>query len=226
MKLHARMNLLALALGAALAQPALAQQAQAAAEQPAKVAAKAAARAPKAAAAAVVMPQPGTYKIDVAHTHAFFFISHLGVSRFMGRFDDIQGSFVVGDKPETSKVSATIPVASINTKHQKLEEHLKSPDFFDAAQFPNLFFESGKVRWNNRGEGVLSGNLTIHGVTKPVDFALTVMGAGKGPRGDTRAGFAATTTIKRSDFGMTYGLPKVVGDTVELNLSVEGVLQP
>jgi len=223
MKLHARMNLLALLLGAALALPALAQQAPATAEQPAKAATKPA-RAAKAAAA-VVMPQPGTYKIDVAHTHAFFFISHLGVSRFMGRFDDIQGSFVVGDKPEKSRVSATIPVASINTKHQKLEEHLKSPDFFDAAQFPNLFFESGKVRWNKRGEGALSGNLAIHGVTRPVDFALTVTGAGKGPRGDTRAGFLATTTIRRSDFGMIYGLPTVVGDTVELHLSVEGVLQ-
>lgn len=213
--LQARRHLLLLALGAALSLPALAQTAVA----------KSAAAKPAAKVDSVVMPQAGTYKIDVAHTHAAFFISHLGVSRFMGRFDDIQGNLVVGDKPEKSRVSVTIPVASINVKHQKLEEHLKSPDFFDVAQFPNMFFESGKVRWNNKGEGTLSGNLTIHGVTKPVDFALKVTGAGKGPRGDTRAGFEATTSIRRSDFGMTYGLPRVVGDTVEIAMMVEGVLQ-
>lgn len=212
MRHQLRTRLLALTFAAACALPAIAPAAPA---------------APAAAAArnAVLALQPGTYKIDVAHSHAHFIVSHLGISRFVGRFDDIQGTFVVGDKPAASKVSATIPVASINTKHQKLEEHLKSPDFFDAAQFPAMSFESTRVRWNERGEGVLSGNLTIHGVTKPVDFALKVTGAGKGPRGDTRAGFEANLTIKRSDFGMNYGLPKVVGDSVEIQLSIEGVLQ-
>ncbi|QTQ38639.1 Lipid/polyisoprenoid-binding protein, YceI-like [Aromatoleum petrolei] len=167
----------------------------------------------------------GDYVIDVAHSHVYFFISHLGVSRFMGRFDDIKGTFVIGQKPAESAVSATVPVVSVNTKHQKLEDHLKSADFFDVAQFPTMTFESTRVNWNNRGEGVLSGNLTIHGVTKPVDFNLKLTGAGKGPRGDTRAGFEGTTTIKRSDFGMTYGLPRVVGDTVEIALSVEGIRQ-
>lgn len=208
---HIRTSVLALALAAACAVPVLAPAAPA---------------APAAAARSAVQAlQPGTYKIDVAHSHVHFVVSHLGISNFVGRFDDLQGSFVIGDKPVSSKVSATIPVASINTKHQKLEEHLKSPDFFDAAQFPTMSFESTRVRWNERGEGTLSGNLTLHGVTKPVDFALSVTGAGKGPRGDTRAGFEAKLTIKRSDFGMNYGLPKVVGDTVEILLSVEGILQ-
>ena len=221
MKLIARKHLLVLVAAAALSVPVWAQTAAAGAAAPARTAAKPAAGKP----AAVVMPQPGAYKVDVAHTHAYFFVSHLGVSRFMGRFDDIQGSFTVGESPEKSRVSVTIPVASINAKHQKLEEHLKSPDFFDAAQFPNMHFESSRVRWNARGDGVLAGNLTIHGVTRPVEFALKVTGAGKGPRGDTRAGFEATLTIKRSDYGMNYGLPKVVGDAVEINMSVEGVLQ-
>ncbi|HJV26618.1 MAG TPA: YceI family protein [Aromatoleum sp.] len=170
-------------------------------------------------------PVPGNYVIDIAHSHALFFISHLGVSRFTGRFDDIKGAFVVGQRPSESLVNATIPVTSVNTKHQKLEDHLKSPDFFDASQFPNMAFESTRVSWNKNGEGVLSGNLTIHGVTKPIDFALKVTGAGKGPRGDTRAGFEANATIKRSEFGMMYGLPRVVGDSVEIALSIEGVLQ-
>lgn len=178
-----------------------------------------------AATAANEQPQPGTYVIDVAHSHAYFFISHLGVSRFMGRFDDMKGAFVVGRTPSESLVNATIPVSSVNAKHKKLEDHLRSADFFDVAQFPEMSFESTRVRWNNRGEGVLSGNLTIHGVTRPVEFALKVTGAGKGPRGDTRAGFEANVTVKRSDFGMTYGLPRIVGDSVEIALSIEGILQ-
>lgn len=215
-----RPMLVALALGFALSQPGHAQQADAGGNRAAARAV--AASAAKTVAEAVV---PGDYVIDVAHSHAYFFISHLGVSRFMGRFDDIKGTFVVGPKPSESAVSATIPVSSINAKHQKLEDHLKSPDFFDAAQFPNMTFESTRVRWNSRGEGVLSGNLTIHGVTRPVDFALKVTGAGKGPRGDTRAGFEGNVTINRSNFGMTYGLPRIVGDTVEIALSIEGIRQ-
>lgn len=220
MRIALRPLLLALALGTALALPAHAQQQSASGAVATKTTARTTAAKPATGDLAA-----GDYVIDVAHSHVYFFISHLGVSRFMGRFDDIKGTFVIGQKPAESAVSATVPVASVNTKHQKLEDHLKSPDFFDVAQFPTMTFESTRVNWNNRGEGVLSGNLTIHGVTKPVDFNLKLTGAGKGPRGDTRAGFEGTTTIKRSDFGMTYGLPRVVGDTVEIALSIEGIRQ-
>ncbi|MCK9986268.1 MAG: hypothetical protein AzoDbin1_02740 [Azoarcus sp.] len=219
MRIALRPLLLALTLGTALALPAHAQQSASGA-----VATKAVARTAVAKPTADDLVA-GDYVIDVAHSHVYFFISHLGVSRFMGRFDDIKGTFVIGQKPTESAVSATVPVSSVNTKHQKLEDHLKSPDFFDASQFPSMTFESTRVRWNARGEGVLSGNLTIRGVTKPVDFDLKLTGAGKGPRGDTRAGFEGTTTIKRSEFGMTYGLPRVVGDTVEIALSIEGIRQ-
>ncbi|NMG46424.1 polyisoprenoid-binding protein [Aromatoleum toluvorans] len=219
MRIALRPLLLALALGATLALPAHAQQSASGA-----VATKTVARTVAAKPAADELA-PGDYVIDVAHSHVYFFISHLGVSRFMGRFDDIKGTFVVGQKPTESAVSATVPISSVNTKHQKLEDHLKSADFFDAAQFPNMTFESTRVRWNAKGEGVLSGNLTIRGVTKAVDFDLKLTGAGKGPRGDTRAGFEGVTTIKRSDFGMNYGLPRVVGDSVEIALSVEGIRQ-
>ena len=170
-------------------------------------------------------PLAGTYKIDLAHSHAYFVISHLGISRFMGRFDDIQGEFVVGDRPDKSTVKASIRVDSINAKHQKLEEHLRSADFFETSRFPTMEFVSSQVNWNARGEGKLSGNLTIHGVTKPVEFALKVTGAGVGLREEVRSGFEATTTLKRSDFGMKYGLPNIVGDAVEITLSVEGVRQ-
>ena len=220
MRFSLRPLVLAAAIGIVTASSAIAQQTP---RPTAAVANPAAARS--VAKSTIEAPVPGNYVIDIAHSHAYFFISHLGVSRFMGRFDDIKGAFVVGHRPSESLVNATIPVSSVNTKHQKLEDHLKSADFFDAAQFPNMIFESTRVSWNKNGEGVLSGHLTIHGITKPVDFALKVTGAGKGPRGDTRAGFEANATIKRSEFGMMYGLPRVVGDSVDIALSIEGVLQ-
>ena len=208
----ARRLLLAAMMGCALSAGLAAQTAV----KPVAVAAK---------AGQVAAPKAGSYKIDLAHSHAYFVVSHLGISRFMGRFDDIQGDYVVGDRAETSSVKASIRVDSINTKHQKLEEHLRSADFFDAARFPSMEFVSTKVSWNQRGEGKLSGNLTLHGVTRPVDFFLKVTGAGAGLRGEIRSGFEATATIKRSDYGMNYGLPSVVGDSVEITLSVEGILQ-
>lgn len=167
----------------------------------------------------------GSYKIDVDHSHAYFVVSHLGITPFMGRFDDIQGVFLVGDRPDKSSVKASIRVDSINTKQQKIEEHLRSQDFFDAARFPTMEFVSTKAGWNAKGEGTLSGQLTIHGVTRPVDFNLRLTGVGAGFRGETRAGFEARTTLKRSDFGMKWGLPNVVGETVEITLAIEGVMQ-
>jgi polyisoprenoid-binding protein YceI len=167
----------------------------------------------------------GTYKIDPDHTHAYFVVSHLGITPFMGRFDDIQGTFVVGDKADKSSVKASIRVDSINTKQPKIEEHLRSPDFFDAAKFPTMEFQSTKVNWNAKGEGTMTGQLTIHGVTRPVDFHLKLTGVGVGFRGEVRAGFEAKTTIKRTDFGMKWGMPNVVGETVEITLAAEGVLQ-
>lgn len=207
-----RRILLATVVGGALSLGATAQSAA----QPASPAAE----APRS-----LNPAAGTYKIDLPHTHAYFVISHLGISRFMGRFDDIAGEFVVGERAEQSSVKASIRVDSINAKHQKIEEHLRSPDFFDAARFPSMDFVSTRVGWNRRGEGKLIGNLSIHGVTRPVEFALKVTGAGPGKRGEIRSGFEAKTTIKRSDYGMTYGAPSVVGDNVEITLSVEGVKQ-
>ena len=178
-----------------------------------------------AKAAAVKLPKPGTYKIDLDHSHAYFIIGHLDISRFMGRFDSIQGEYIVGDRPDASSVKASIRVDSINTKQPKIDEHLRSADFFEVTKFPTMDFTSTKVQWNAKGEGVLAGRLSIHGVTRPVEFALRVTGSGTGLKGEQRSGFEAKTTLKRSDFGILYGLPSVIGDTVEITLSIEGILQ-
>jgi polyisoprenoid-binding protein YceI len=107
-----------------------------------------------------------TYKLDPVHSHAEFKIMHLGVAYQYGRFNDIEGTVVVDEKnPANSKVDVTIKTESVDTKAEKRDEHLRSPDFFNAAQFPNLTFKSTKVEGAGKDKYKVSGNLTMHGVT-------------------------------------------------------------
>jgi polyisoprenoid-binding protein YceI len=167
----------------------------------------------------------GTYKVDPAHSGAFFEVGHLGgISRFIGRFNEISGEMVV-DTPEKSKVKVDIKVESVDTNHEGLNKHLKSPDFFNAVQFPTMSFTSTALKLSPSGEGTVAGNLTLHGVTKPVTFKLKHIGSGKGMKGEQRVGYMATTTIKRTDFGMTYGVPGAATDEVDLRINLEGIKQ-
>jgi polyisoprenoid-binding protein YceI len=178
------------------------------------------------AAAFANTPAPaGNYKVDPAHSVAYFEVGHLGgVSRFMGRFNDMAGDLVV-DAPEKSKIKVDIKVDSIDTKHDGLNKHLKSPDFFNAVQFPTMTFTSSAVTLNAAGEGTVAGNLTLHGVTKPVTFKLKQIGSGKGMQGETRVGYVATSTIKRTDFGIAYGVPGAATDEVDLRINLEAIKQ-
>ena len=171
-------------------------------------------------------PAPaGAYKVDSAHSGAFFEVGHLGgVSRFSARFNDIAGDFVL-DAPEKSKVSVTIKTDSIDSNVEALDKHLKSPDFFNAVQYPTMTFSSTAVKLDANGTGTLAGNLTLRGVTKPVTFQLKQIGAGKGMKGEQRVGYVATSTIKRTDFGMSYGVPGAATDEVDLRINIEGVKQ-
>jgi polyisoprenoid-binding protein YceI len=179
-----------------------------------------------ATAFAAATPVPaGAYKVDAAHSGAFFEVGHLGgVSRFSARFNDIAGDFVL-DTPEKSKVSVTIKTESIDSNVEALDKHLKSPDFFNAVQFPTMNFTSTAVKLDANGTGTLAGNLTLRGVTKPVTFQLKQIGAGKGMKGEQRVGYVATSTIKRTDFGMNYGVPGAATDEVDLRINIEGVKQ-
>ena len=177
-----------------------------------------------AAGAANAAPA-GTYKIDPVHSVAYFEVGHAGgISRFMGRFNDMSGDLVV-DTPEKSKIRVDIKVDSVDTKSEGLDKHLKSPDFFNAVQFPVLSFASTAITLNGSGEGTVAGNLTLHGVTKPVTFKLKEIGSGNGPRGDARVGYTASATIKRSDFGIAYGIPKAATDEVDLRINLEAIKQ-
>lgn len=174
-----------------------------------------------ASATFAAAPPAGNYKIDPVHSVAYFEVGHAGgISRFMGRFNEMSGDLVV-DVPEKSQIKVEVQVDSIDTKHDGLNKHLKSPDFFNAVQFPTMSFVSTAVKLNPAGDGSVSGNLTLHGVTKPVTLKLKQIGSGVGMKGEPRVGYVGTSTIKRSDFGMNYGIPKAATDELELHINIE-----
>ena len=163
------------------------------------------------------------YAMDTAHAAVVFRITHLGFSYTYGRFNEIDGAFEVNeaDHHGTSfKFSAKS--ASIDTNHKKRDDHLRSPDFFNARQFPTITFASTHIPGVDNGNLNVKGDLTLLGVTKPVSFTLEKMGEGKGPHGKHRIGYSSEFKIKRSDFGMTYG-EGAIGNDVELMISFEGI---
>jgi polyisoprenoid-binding protein YceI len=163
-----------------------------------------------------------TYKIDPVHSSIVFKIKHANVSYVYGRFNKFEGAFTLdGDK---SSVEATAAVESIDTAVPKRDDHLRGPDFFNAKQFPDISFKSTKVEEKD-GKLVFTGDLTLHGVTKPVTVELTKVGEGPGFKpGEVRAGLEGAVTIKRSEFGMG-GMLNMLGDEVTLMLGFEGVKQ-
>jgi len=168
-----------------------------------------------------------TYDIDMYHSSVLFKVNHLGASNFYGRFNDISGTVVFDDKnPSKSSVSITVKADSVDTNSKKRDDHLKSPDFFNSKQFPLITFKSKKVEKVNDKTFKVTGDLSIHGVTKQVSFNFNKTGEGKNPKGQKIAGGETSFTIKRSDFGMDYMQgPGMLGDDITLILSFEGVLK-
>lgn len=170
------------------------------------------------------------WQVDLSHTNVGFSVSHLFTS-VQGRFDDFDATIEFDpDEPHATVVKATIQAASINTNHEKRDRHLRSADFFDAEKYPTLVFESSKMKeWSGK-KGKLSGNLTIHGVTRPVVFDVVYLGRGSDPWGNTRAGFRATLTIDRKDYGLNWNEVLetggfLVGDEIEIRIDAEGILE-
>jgi polyisoprenoid-binding protein YceI len=168
------------------------------------------------------------WEIDPGHSSVGFAVKHMMVSNVKGQFGKVSGG-ASWTKPDFSdaKVDVSIDAASIDTREPKRDEHLKSPDFFDVAKYPKLTFVSKKVAKGKPGHLTLTGDLTIHGVTKEVAFDV----AGptpevKDPWGNTRTGAEATAKIKRKDFGLTWNKALeaggvVVGDEVSIDLALE-----
>ena len=162
------------------------------------------------------------YDIDPTHTQVQFTYNHMGFSNITGRFDEVGGEFLFdAADPSKSSVSITIPVASISTGVDKLDEHLLKADFFDAAQFPTATFKSTGIVAAGAGKWAVAGDLTIHGVTRPVVLDVTLNGMGEHPMRKVPAvGFDASARIKRSEFGVGAYVP-AVGDEVTLSITVE-----
>ncbi len=163
-----------------------------------------------------------TFKIDPVHSSIVFGILHLGVTDFYGRFNDVSGK-VVFDKEDPSKnsVELSIPVESIDTHNEKRDQHLKSPDFFNAKQFPMIVFKSKSVEASGDKYKV-TGELMLHGVTKPLALEFKRGADAKGMEGEIRGGGQAHFTFKRSDFGMDF-MQGPLGDEVAIFVSLEGV---
>ena len=162
----------------------------------------------------------GIYATDPSHTLVGWKVSHFGFNDYFGQFGDVRGTLTLDPaNPSRSVVDITVPVSGLATASGGLTAHMQRADFFDMANHPEVRFVSTALEANG-DRAVIAGNLTIRGVTRPVILSARFSGAGTNPynRKDT-VGFHATTTIKRSDFGMTYGVP-LVSDDVELTISV------
>lgn len=190
-------------------------------------AAKPAETAEPAAAAAVPPSEPGAWTIDTSHSKVGFSVKHMMVSNTRGEFKKFTGKIYLDEKDlAKTTVEVEIDVASVDTNEPKRDEHLKSPDFFDAKAHPKMTFKSTKVEKDGAGYKV-TGDLTLHGVTKPAVLKVDPLTAeAKDPWGGTRRGTRATTKIDRKDFGLTWNKAletggALVGDEVTIELDVE-----
>lgn len=176
------------------------------------------------AAPAFAAPQP--VDIDLSHTRVWFYVNHLGFSDMYGDFTQFDIDLKVDpENLANSTVKASIDTNTVDMRHEGLNKHLKNKDFFNVEQFPAMTFETTGVTQNGEGKLAVAGNLTLLGVTKPVTLDVTVNKIGEHPmRKVPWVGFNATTTIKRSDFGMTYAAP-AVGDDIKISIGLEGALK-
>ena len=164
--------------------------------------------------------------IDTEKAHAFinWKIKHLGFSWLSGRFDTLTGTFSFDEaKPEASKVKVEIDTDSINSNHAERDKHLRGKDFLNTASFPKATFESTAVKLDG-DKATITGNLTLHGVTKEIAIEAKRGGGGADPWGGYREGFTGTTSLPLKDFGITYNLGPAA-QNVELTLDIEGVRQ-
>jgi polyisoprenoid-binding protein YceI len=175
----------------------------------------------------LVMPAVAedTYKVDTAHTYILFKVKHLGIGYSYGRFNNPVGTFTFDEaKNNIGVIDIRILAKDVDTDVEKRDNHLRSPDFFDAKKHPLISFKSTSVKKTGQGTYEISGNVTLLGKTQTVKAEAVQTGAGKDPWGKYRRGYEARFTLKRSEFGMEFMLGGV-SDKVELTISVEGVRQ-
>lgn len=174
--------------------------------------------------------EPRTYVLDPTHLTIAFLVSHVGYAKTLGIFKTAEGSFVFDEAvPSVNDIQVTIPAASVFTNHDGRDNHLRSAEFLAAEQYPTITFTGTSAEATGPRTGRVTGDLTLRGVTKPVTLDVTWNKSGAYPFGDQHqaTGISARTTIRRSDFGMTYALAGgLVGDEVEIILEFEAIRQP
>ncbi len=175
-----------------------------------------------------VLPAPGAWEIDPGHTDVAFIGRHYMVTKDRGRFTDVTGTVVIGQNLDDSKVEVTIHMASVESGSEARDEHIKSPELFDVPQFPTATFRSTTVDWRGNS-GVVHGDLTIHGETRPVDLAGTFEGYVRDPWGGDRGIFSAGTKVNREDFGITWNVALeagglLVSKDIQIEIELETVL--
>jgi polyisoprenoid-binding protein YceI len=173
--------------------------------------------------------QESVYTLDRAHTTVEFVVRHLMITRVRGRFTDFDGQIELAPDSEIPRsITATINAASIDTREEQRDAHLRSADFFDVESYPHLMFESTRIEGSPE-KLTIRGRLTIRGITREVELTGSFEGRASDPWGGTRIGYAAHTTINRKDFGLAWNATLetggvVVGDEVRIELNVEAVL--
>lgn len=176
------------------------------------------------------VPVPGTYALDVSHSHVGFSVRHLMVSKTKGRFTDFAATVTIAEDPLASSVEVEIQVPSVDTRDETRDGHLKSADFFDADTFPTITYRSTKVTPAGKGTWKVEGDLTVRGVTLAVPLEVTFEGGARDPWGGTRIGFTARTELDRDAFGLTWNQTLetggvLVGKQVKIDIEAEAVQQ-
>ena len=174
------------------------------------------------------VPVAGVYTIDPAHTSVEFVGRHLMITKVRGRFPDVSGTITINDEPERSHVEVEINVAKIDTGNADRDAHLRSADFFDVDNHPTMSFTSTKVEASRSQTWLLTGDLTVRGITRPVTLQVDFDGAGTSPIGDRRISFSAAADVDREDWGLTWNMALdtggvLVGKTARVELNVQAV---
>ena len=178
----------------------------------------------------ITLPKAGTYVVDPAHTEVGFIARHLIGTKVRGRFTEVSGTFTIAENPEDSTLEAEVQAASIHTNQSMRDDHLRTNDFLDVPNYPTLSLTSVGLRREDDTHWVMTGELTIRGVTRPVDFDLEFLGEGLSlQEGKTVVAFEATAEIDRRDFGVSFNHSLldgsvVVGNKVVIEIEVEASL--
>jgi polyisoprenoid-binding protein YceI len=173
------------------------------------------------------LPAPGAFRIDPAHTNVGFVATHMMFTKVRGNFTDVSGTVTVAENPTDSLVEITVRTASVTTGSEDRDNHLRSADFFDVENYPEMTFRSTNIRHVGEADFAVTGDLTIRGVTKPVEFTVTFEGVGVNTYGAEVAGISGRTEVNREDWGLTWNAALeaggvLVGRKVTLAIEIQG----